>query len=155
MGGYVVRVTWRYLGGASQLWASLRAPSPPPHDGSPVWILFFVPSFYLARCSWHLSSRVGVGYYISVPTFYAIRRQATSALLSWIGCFVPSAFFPSTLLTGLSMYLRVSPRGTNILRFHYNLTVDGLIIATVYFVLFIRGENRIATRWPYSLSIYQ
>lgn len=80
-GRYLDVVTWWRLGGASQSWASLRAPSPLPHDGSPVWILFFVPSFYLARCSWHLSSRVGVGYYISVPTFYTIRRQATSALL--------------------------------------------------------------------------
>lgn len=44
--------------------------------------------------------------------------------LFYLGCFVPSAFFLSPLLTGPFMYLCVSfvsrYQGTNILRFYYN-----------------------------------
>jgi len=49
---------------------------------------------------------------------------------------VPSAFFPSTLLTGLSMYLRVllasKYQDINTLRFYYNLMVDSLIMGDFY-----------------------
>jgi len=76
-GRYLDVVTWWRLGGASQSRMSLRAPSPLLHDGSPVWILFFVPSFYLARCSWHLSSLVGVAGIISryPPSMLSGRKQ--------------------------------------------------------------------------------
>lgn len=75
---------------------------------------------------------VGAGV-LYLGTHLLCYPEASNLRPSILGCFVPSAFFSFHALDGsfyvLACLARLEvPRYDNILRFYYNLTVDGLII---------------------------
>lgn len=73
--------------------------------------------------------RVGAGV-LYLGTHLLCYPEASNLRPSILGCFVPSAFFSFHALDG-SFYVLAClevPGYDNILRFYYNLTVDGLII---------------------------
>lgn len=78
--------------------------------------------------------RVGAGV-LYLGTHLLYYPEASNLRPSILGCFVPSAFFSFHALDG-SFYVLAClevPGYDNILRFYYNLTVDGLIIVILLY----------------------
>lgn len=95
---------------------------------------FLLFIWHAAVDTYHRGGGRGVGAgVLYLGTHLLCYPEASNLRPSILGCFVPSAFFSFHALDG-SFYVLAClevPRYDNILRFYYNLTVDGLIIVVL------------------------